>query len=201
MIHRFKCILKIFFGLMIVLTAIIAYRNSFDHLYELTFLSSFTCGLVFLTDGILNCVLSKKIPTIIFQALIVATNVVFCTCIWTLLGLHTFNFSGAFSFLHAINPPVFLLLYLFTTRLEIRSKKEYLIRIFASPVIIMGYLLFDIIRYCVTGNLVYGLISTEHLTVVSVLLIGIGFYFLMAFMAYGLQELKLFIQKKCDAHD
>lgn len=198
MIRRFSYILKIFFGLMIVLTAIIAYRNSFDHLYELTFLSNSTCGLVLLTDGILNCVLNKRIPVIIFQALIVVTNVVFCTCVLTLLGLHTFNFSGAFFFLHAINPPVFLLLYLFTTRLEIKSKKEYMIRIFASPAIIMGYLLFDIIRYCVTGNLVYGLISPEYLTVVSVPLIGIVFYFLMAFMAYGLQELKLFVQKKCD---
>lgn len=198
---KFRYILKIVFGLMIILTAIIAYHNAFELLYELTFLSNFSCGLALLTDGILNCVWNKRIPTFIYQGLTIAINVVFCTCIWTLFGLHTFNFSGAFFFLHAINPLVFLLLYLFTTRLEIKSTREYIIRIFASPVIIMGYLLFDFIRYCVTRNLVYGLIPTEYLTVVSVPLIGIGFYLLMAFMAYGLQSLKLFIQKKFDTCD
>lgn len=199
MIQRFGNILKILFGLMIVLTAIIGYHNSLEYLYELTFLSNFMGGLVLLTDGILNCIFNRQIPIIIFQMLIVVTNVVFCTSILTLFGFHTFNFSGPFFFLHTINPIIFLLLYLFITRLEIKSKKEYLIRIFVSPIIIMVYLMFDFIRYCITGNLIYGLISTENLTVISVPLIGIGFYLLIAFMAYGLQELKLFIQK-CDTH-
>ena len=69
-------------------------------------------------------------------------------------------------------------------------------RILISPLMIMCYLLFDYIRYIATGNLVYGLIPTEGITVISAMLIGIGFYSLMAFMSYGLIDLKLIVQKK-----
>ena len=47
-------------------------------------------------------------------------------------------------------------------------------------------------------ELVYGLINEESLNAVSVPLIGIGFYLLMAFMSYGLLDLKLYVQKKFD---
>lgn len=60
----------------------------------------------------------------------------------------------------------------------------------------MTYLIFDFIRYVVTGKLVYGLIATENINYVSVLLIGVIFYLLMAFMSYGLLDFKLFVQKK-----
>lgn len=61
---------------------------------------------------------------------------------------------------------------------------------------VMTYLIFDFIRYVVTGKLVYGLIATENINYVSVLLIGVIFYLLMAFMSYGLLDFKLFVQKK-----
>ena len=42
----------------------------------------------------------------------------------------------------------------------------------------------------------YGLISTERITIISAMLIGIGFYLLMAFMSYGLIDLKLYVQNR-----
>lgn len=61
---------------------------------------------------------------------------------------------------------------------------------------IMSYALFDLIRFILTGELVYGLVATDALNYISVPLIGIGLYLLMAFMSYGLLELKLYVQKK-----
>ena len=98
--------------------------------------------------------------------------------------------------MHGINPVIFLVLYLFSTNLIIKDKRDYIRRIFIAPIMIMTYLLFDFIRYVVTGKLVYGLIATENLNYISVPLIGVVFYLLMAFMSYGLLDLKLFIQKK-----
>lgn len=61
---------------------------------------------------------------------------------------------------------------------------------------IMSYLLFDYIRYIMTGDLVYGLISKERLTLNTAVIIGVGFYLLMVFMSYGLIKLKAGMQKK-----
>ena len=61
---------------------------------------------------------------------------------------------------------------------------------------IMCYLLFDLIRFLITGVLVYGLIPTEILTPISAILIGVGSYFLMAFLSFGFMKLKLYAQKK-----
>lgn len=68
--------------------------------------------------------------------------------------------------------------------------------LYFAPVMIMCYLVFDYIRYIMTGNLVYGLISKEYITLNTVLIIGIGFYLLMVSMSYGLIELKISMQKK-----
>lgn len=80
--------------------------------------------------------------------------------------------------------------------LKIENKVDYIKRIFIFPLMIMSYLLFGYIRYIITGDLVYGLISTKSLTAISASLIGVGFYLLMAFMSYGLIDLKLSVQKK-----
>lgn len=191
-----KRIIQILAGIFIVFTAIWGYYNAIDHIYELTFLSNFTCGIVLLSDGLTNLALNRKVPALIYQMILPCTNVVFFTCIFTLLGWHTFNFTGAFFFLHIINPPLALSVYLLCVELRIKSKADYMKRIFISPFMIMCYLLFDYIRYITTGNLVYGLISTERITILSAMLIGIGFYSLMAFMSYGLIDLKLTVQKK-----
>lgn len=61
---------------------------------------------------------------------------------------------------------------------------------------IMLYVVFDFIRFLITGELVYGLIAVDKLNFISAPLVGIALYLLMAFMSYGLIELKLHVQKK-----
>lgn len=191
-----RSFIKIFVGIAILATAIIGYGNSLEYLYELTFLSNLIGGVVLLLDGMIYYVFKKNIPIIIYQMVVLCTNVVFFTGILTLLGWHSFNFKGAFIFLHAINPPLFLIIYMFFTELNIKDKSDYMKRIFVSPLLIMGYLVFDYIRYLITGQFVYGLVNAESFTAAFALLIGIVFYFLMAFMSYGIIDFKLYIQNR-----
>lgn len=191
-----KNIIKIIAGIFITLTAVCGYYNAIGLMYELTFISNTSCGLVLLSDGVLGLSINKNVPALIYQIVLPCIIAVFSTCIFALLGLFSFNFEGAFFFLHITNPPIFLLIYLFCTELKIESKSDYFKNILISPLMVTCYLIFDFIRYFITGSLVYGLIPTEIITPVSVILIVIGFYLLMAFISFGLIKLKLFVQKK-----
>lgn len=98
--------------------------------------------------------------------------------------------------MHAVNPIIFLLIYLYFTKLKLSGKKEYMKRVFLAPTMLTAYAAFDFIRFLITVELVYGLIAADKLNYISVPLIGIVLYFLMAFMSYGLLELKLRAQKR-----
>lgn len=189
-------ILKIILGLFIIGTVLSGYNYSFFHAYELTFISNSSCGLLLIIDGIIQLIKKQPLPVFLYQCVLPCIITVFFTVFFKIFGWHDFNFSGGFFFMHGINPVIFLVLYLFSTKLEIKNKRDYIRRIFLAPVMIMSYLLFDFIRYVVTGNLVYGLVATEKLNYISVPFIGIVFYLLMAFMSYGLLDLKLYVQKK-----
>lgn len=191
-----KKIIKIVAGIFIVLTAICGYFDPIGYLYELTFISNFTAGIVLLSDGVLGLTLDKNVPALIYQLVLPCIIAVFSTCAFALLGLFSFNFEGAFFFLHIINPPVFLLIYLFCVESRIESRSDFFKNILISPLMVTCYLIFDLARFFITGYLVYGLIPTEMINAVSAVFIVIGFYLLMAFMSFGLIRLKLFVQKK-----
>lgn len=191
-----KRMIKIFAGILIISTAIWGYSNLLEYIYELTFISNVICGILLLSDGLINISERNKIPSFIYQMVLLCTSVVFCTCVVSLFGEHKFNFSGAFFFLHIINPLAFLAIYLTCVELKIENKSDYTKQAFFAPVMIMCYLLFDYIRFIMTGNLVYGLISKERLTLNTAVIIGVGFYLLMVFMSYGLIKLNARMQKK-----
>lgn len=193
---KVKKAIKMIAGIFMISTAIWGYFNSLEYIYELTFLSNAAGGVLLLSDGLINLLSKKKAPSFAYQTVLLCTNVVFCTCMLSLLGGHKFNFSGAFFFLHAINPPMLLAIYLTCVELETEDRPDDIKRIFLLPVMIMSYLVFDYVRYIMTGDLVYGLIPKERLTWNSALLIGAGFYLLMVLMSYGLIELKIGVQKK-----
>ena len=193
-------ILKIIVGLFILDTVLYGYNFDFSHAYELTFVSNTSCGLLLLIDGIVSLIKKKSVPIFLYQCVLPCINTVFFSVFFKLFGWHDFNFYGGFFFMHGINPVIFLVLYLFSTNLIIKDKRDYIRRIFIAPIMMMTYLLFDFIRYVVTGKLVYGLIATENLNYISVPLIGVVFYLLMAFMSYGLLDLKMFVQKKITSY-
>lgn len=191
-------IAKIVVGLFILLTAFVGYNFQFSFMYELTFISNFSCGLLLLLDGIVSLIRNKALPVILYQFVLPCILTVFCTVVFKIFGWFDFNFSGMFFFMHGINPVLVLAMFLFTTKLELKDKKDYVRRIFIAPAMVMCYLLFDCIRFLITGSLVYGLVSAERLTFVKAAIIGIVYYAAIAFMSYGLLDLKLYVQKKME---
>ena len=189
---------KIIVGLFIILTTLGGYKFQSSYMHELTFISNFSCGLLLLLDGLISLTRKKALPAILYQFVLPCILTVFCTVFFKIFGWYDFNFSGMFFFMHGINPILVLIMYLFTTKLELKDKKDYVRRIFITPAMVMCYLLFDYIRFLITGNLVYGLVSTESLTFVKAAIIGIVYYASIAFMSYGLLVLKLYVQKKIE---
>ncbi|MDE6596217.1 MAG: hypothetical protein K2K44_09435 [Oscillospiraceae bacterium] len=189
-------ITKIVVGLFILFTVFTGYN--FQLSYELTFISNFSCGLLLLLDGTVSLIRKKTLPAILYQFVLPCILTVFCCIFFKIFGWHDFNFSGMFFFMHGINPVLALAMYLFTTKLELKNKKDYIRRIFIAPAMVMCYVLFDYIRFLITGSLVYGLVSTENLTFVKAAVIGIVYYSSIAFMSYGLLNLKLYVQKKTE---
>lgn len=191
-------IAKIIVGLFILSTALVGYHFQFTYMYELTFISNSSSGLLLVSDGIVGLVKKRSLPAILYQFVLPCILTVFCTVFFKIFGWFDFNFEGMFFFMHGINPVLVLAMYLFTTKLELKDKKEYFRRIFIAPAMAMCYLLFDYIRFLITGRLVYGLVPAESLTFGVAALIGIAYYASIAFMSYGLLDLKLYVQKKTE---
>lgn len=105
-----------------------------------------------------------------------------------------FNFDSGFMFLHAMNPVVFFLMYLFTTKLTISSNKKYVVYILFSPILIVLYLLFDLIKYLVTGSFVYDIFSTNMLYLSP--LVAIVMYLVLVLATIGIVKLKLYTDKR-----
>lgn len=189
-------IAKIVAGLFILFTVFKGYN--FQLSYELTFISNFSCGLLLLLDGTAGLIRKKALPAILYQFVLPCILTVFCSVFFKIFSWFDFNFSGMFFFMHGINPILVLAMYLFTTKLELKDKKDYVRRIFIAPAMVMCYLLFDYIRFLITGSLVYGLVSTENLTFVKAAIIGIVYYSSIAFMSFSLLDLKLYVQKKME---
>ncbi len=189
-------IVKIVIGLLIIVSVLLGYNFSFSYMYQLTFISNSLSGILLIIDGIVGLIRKKSVPAMLYQFVLPCILTSFCSVFFVIFGWHDFNFSGMFFFMHAINPFVVLAFYLFTVSINVKSKKNYLLRIFTAPALAMIYLLFDYIRFLNTGNLVYGLVSTENLTFIKALIIGVCYYASIAFMSYGLLDLKLYVQKK-----
>ncbi|MFA6862196.1 MAG: hypothetical protein WCR56_07515 [Bacilli bacterium] len=181
-------LLKVYSGLFILFTVIWGYilNGEAAYMYELTCLSNLLAGTLLILDGLLH---QKKLIGFLYVLVLACIIPVFLvTVVCAIGGLASFNFSGGFFFMHAINPLILLSFFAFTNINP--NKKENLISIFMAPLPILLYLLFDLIRFYVVGELVYGLIPSEYLLPWVIILIAIGVYLLLAFLGWGLVSLR-----------
>lgn len=199
--YEYKTIIqiaKIIVGLFILSTTLVGYEFHVSLMHELTFISNSSSGLLLVSDGIVGLIKKRSLPVILYQFVLPCILTVFCTVFFKIFGWFDFNFEGMFFFMHGINPILILAMFLFTTKLELKDKKDRFRRIFIAPAMAMCYLLFDYIRFLITGSLVYGLVPAESLTFGVAALIGIVYYAAIAFMSWGLLNLKLYVQKKIE---
>lgn len=156
-----KNILKIAAGVLLIASVIWGYLPNTEYLHEMTFISNFSGGLLLIIDAVLSLCGKKGVPDILLTNVAVCIITVFLICVGSLTGLYgSFNFAGAFFLLHVVNPPVYIacLLLLFG-----RAEKEAQ-TVFTSPILMLCYLLFDYIRFRITGSFVYGLFPSETVT-------------------------------------
>ena len=173
---------EILTGLMMLTTVLLGYFPQPEIMYEFTCISNTLCSIILLTDGILRYQ-NKQVPALIWQCALSCMCTVAITIAFELSGYHFFNFSGAFLFLHGVNPVIVIVLYI------IANPKPMRHHYFVAPICVMAYALFDIVRFAITGKLVYDLVAPEILNIWSVLLIGTGLYAVEVAIVYGISKL------------
>ena len=98
------------------------------------------------------------------------------------------NFEGAFFYLHALSPVLFILCYiLFFNDREGMVVKKLLV----TPVLMLLYLLFDFVLGKFRGSFVYGFFEPDEVSIPDALIIGAVFYLMM----FAVGALFLFLNK------
>ena len=106
----------------------------------------------------------------------------------SLSGAYHMNFEGAFFYLHALSPVLFILCYiLFFNDREGNAVKKLLV----TPVLMLLYLLFDFVLGKFRGSFVYGFFKPDEVSITDALIIGVVFYLMM----FAVGGLFLFLNK------
>lgn len=185
-------IIKIFVGLMMIITVLIGYIPQPTYLMELTCISNMLGGLLLLVDGVLGIIKREFHLNSFYLNIAVSIFVVFLVCIGSLTGTYKFNFNGAFLFLHVINPIAFLSCYMIFVNERDRNIKS----IMNSSTMIMLYLLFDYIYYQFTGKFVYGFIELSNTSLIGIITGGIIIYAFMCLFSLIPFTINKFFHKK-----
>lgn len=161
-----KYMIYICMGIMMLVTTGIAYLPGIVangmYEFELTFLSNALTGLAFLTGGILGLVRKRELPRILYLNTTVLLALVFLTC---MAFLSEMNFSGAFIFLHVINPILAILVFVILTPDGSPLKRIEILSTLFFPII---YLVYAITYGLLSGNWLYGFINVDNKGVVFV---------------------------------
>lgn len=189
-----KNIAKIMMGLLMLAVVFIGYIPQPEYLIELTCVSNTLGGLLLLTDSIFSITKRKNCPNSFYLNITVSLLVVYFVCIGSLTGAYKFNFSGAFFFMHVINPIAFLIYYMLFVNEHDRKIKFVL----TAPTMTMMYLLFDYIRYKFTGEFVYGFIKPEELTLDRAIIAAIVIYALLYLFGLFLFMLNRLVHKRSE---
>nr|WP_305139001.1 hypothetical protein [uncultured Schaedlerella sp.] len=187
-----KNIAKIMMGLLMLAVVFIGYIPQPKYLIELTCVSNTLGGLLLLIDGIWGITKRKTCPNSFYLNITVSLLVVYLVCIGSLTGAYKFNFSGAFFFMHVINPIAFLIYY----TLFVNEHDQKIKFVLTAPTMTMMYLLFDYTQYKFTGEFVYGFIKPEELTLDGAIIAAIVIYALLYLFGLFLFFLNRLVHKR-----
>ena len=185
---------KILIGFLFIASVIYSYYDYTEWMFiEGTGISNLLAGIILIIDGIL-LYKNKRVPIVIYQMEVGLIMTVYCvTTFLTAFNIvNFFNFQGGAMFLHSINPLVFLMIYLLTTRIKENCIIKYSI---LAPIPFMIYLLFDFIWRQINGYYLYGLIP-DNTSIILIMLIGVLAYIVELLFNYGLIKLNLYIKTK-----
>ena len=168
-------LIKIIIGITMPIAVLIGYLPIPEYLVEFTCFSNTLGGILLITDGILN-LRGKQVPSVLYRNIATGIFFVFAICMGSLSGAYHMNFAGAFFYLHAISPVLFILCYIFFCS---EPKEKMIKKLLPTPILMMVYLLFDYILGNIRGSFVYGFFTPEEVGIVDALIIGIVIYAMM----------------------
>lgn len=187
-----KNIIKVVAGLLMIVSVLIGYMPQPEYLIELTCISNTLGGVLLFADGILGITKKKICSNSLYLNITVSIFIVFLICAGSLFGSYNFNFSGAFFFLLIINQIIFVCFYMIFVNEQGRKMRCVLM----APTMTMVYLLFDYVRYRLTGEFVYGFIENEEFTFTWVIVAAIITYAFMYLLSLSLFALNRFVHKR-----
>lgn len=188
--NNIKYMIYICIGIMMLVAAGIAYLPGImtNGLYEfeLTFLSNVLTGLIFITGGIIGFMRNKELPQIYYLNTSVLLVLVFLTCV---VFHKEMNFSGAYFFLHVINPILAMIVFLIFTANGRPLKRIEIISTLFFPVI---YLVYAITYGLLSGHWLYGFINIDDKGILFVLIVcvimAVGII-IVSLLLYGISQI------------
>ena len=174
-----KAGVKIVTGIAMLAAALAGYLPTPELLVEFSFISNAMGGVLLILDG-MESFRGKKMPEILHRNICVGLFFVFTVCMGSLSGAYRMNFQGAFFILHVVAPILFCILYVFLCD---DSRGSVWKKLFAAPILVMVWLLFDFILGKVRGSFVYGLLEPEEIGFMKAM--GIGAVAYIAAFAVG----------------
>lgn len=187
-----RLISKFLIAGILLATVLIGYIPIPEYIKELTCISNFSIGLMFLVAGVRQLLGRDEFPNWVYSCGLVTIMLVFLICMFSLTGLYHMNFKGVFLFLHAINPLLVLAYYLvFVDEKHLGNARSILF----TPCIALVYLLVDYIVGEIAGKFVYGFFEPANLSIFLALLVGLGVYALLVAVGYALYFINRRIRK------
>lgn len=191
--NKIKIIWQFVIAVIMISTAIIGYLPEPQYVTELTFFSNILIGFVFLTSGIRSLLQKKEFPNLVYSCSLVTILLVFLICMGSLTGIYFFNFSGAFLFLHVINPLAVLAYYLFYINEKSHGRKTDVI---FMPFIAIFYLLIDYIAGKISGSFRYGFFEPQELNIGGAFIVGLSIYLFLLLVGYIIFKLNSLLHTK-----
>ncbi len=188
---KMKNLIKLLTGVLMIATALIGYIPEPELFVEFSCISNLVGGLLLVIDGILN-LKGKHVPNVLYLNVCAGILLVFLVSMLSLTGAYNINFKGAFFFLHAVNPIIFILCYIFLCNDKIQNIWK---RLAVTPVLLLAYLLFDYILGNCRGYFVYGFCTPEQLSIGIAAIVGIVSYLIMCLFGFCILSLNRLVHK------
>lgn len=155
-------------GLLFIITALLAYIpifvDNFSTEIELTLISNLFTGILFFCGGLYGIIKKKEFRQVVYMDSVVVLQLVFLTC---MAFIGEFNFSGAFVFLHVINPIIATIELLVFTVYDGAPTVRMLLSSIVFPAC---YLIYVMIYGLLSGNWIYGILNISKQEIQFVLL-------------------------------
>ncbi len=190
-INKKNIITKLCISFILIITVVVGYVPIPNYMKELTFISNFLLGALFLISSIRIITGKKDFPNIIYSSGVVTIMFVFFICAGSLSGIYHMNYKGAFFFLHFVNPFLVLIYYL----LYIKEDKLEYKKILLTPCFVLFYMLIDLVLGKLTGNFIYGFFKPSRFTIPKAAITGIVLYIMLVIIGYSIFLLNINIHR------